>query len=328
MRRIKLLAPAADTLVVGLARALKQDEDMFRDEVVSWYDNNRNAAISLVMSDKVVEQNLADIWASEYGDGCTELDSLQRDGRTTAKVVSGYYQWAGLMRKVGTYTDFLFLCVVAAMFRVTLACGDLDEGADPDGPGLEDYFIVPDRAQGKIYLFFSPHDSGWYLGDESKECSEEEVRYVRNLGYFREVIQGESHQEAVYVHLVGKRKATHQGFFAALAGALNHEAGHGPPGALKHTGHSVRDAVRSHCERNMEPIEKDFNQIYKVRKGCIWKIGSHEVGYVPGTSQEWLNWNFSGKYEVDGLMIGAAAECFQAQVIVVNPECKCARAVI
>ena len=152
MRRIKLLAPAADTLVVGLARALKQDEDMFRDEVVSWYNNNRNAAISLVMSDKVVEQNLADIWASEYGDGCTELDSLQRDGRTTAKVVSGYYQWAGLMRKVGTYTDFLFLCVVAAMFRVTLACGDLDEGADPDGPGLEDYFIVPDRAQGKIYL--------------------------------------------------------------------------------------------------------------------------------------------------------------------------------
>lgn len=330
MRRIKIWASAADSLVVALARALQQDEDTLRDAVVTWLGSNRTEVIRMVMGSKTVEHTLGDFWDSEYGDEYgLEMNYLGRDGRTAAKVVTAHGQWAYLMRKGGTYTDFVFLCTAASLFKVTLACGDIEKDADSVGPDMEDYLIIPVGATKKLHLFFSHYDQGWYLGDESKERSEEEMRYVKNLGLGREVLHvWESCQEGVHVHWCSKRKGDYQGFFAALAGALNHEAGHGPHAAPKHTGESVRAVVRSHCERNMEPIGKDFNERYTVGNRCIWKIGDFEVGYIPGTCEEWLDWNCSGIYEVDGLMISAAAECFQAQVIVVNPHCKCTRAVV
>jgi hypothetical protein len=325
VRPIKVWAPAADTLVFGLARALEQDEHQFRDTVVDWLRDNLDAEITMVMGTKSFEVSLKDVWQSEYGEAGLEMNYLQRDGKTVAKTVTEYGQWAYLMRKVGTYTDLCFRCAVAAMFRVTLACGDLEEGADCEELNL----LVPVGAKRKLHLFWSLNDQGWYWGDESKECaSEEDMRYVKNLGYDRVVLQGESLTESVHVHDV-EHKSNDEGFFAALAGALNHEAGLGPPGALKHTLKSVCAAVRSHCELNMEPISKAFNRIYIEGKRCMWMVGiQQEVGYVPMNAHEWLDWSCSGVYEVDALLITAAAACFQAQVIVVKRDCKCARAVV
>ena len=323
MSRIKIWASAADSLVVGLALALRQNEDTFRDAVVTYLVNNKTEVIRMVLGSKTVEQTLGEFWDSEYGDGHgLEMTYLGREGRPVVKLVTAFGQWAFLMRKEGTYTDFAFLCTAAAMFKVTLVCGDLEPDADSVGQeDMEDYLIMPKHgATGKVHLFMSRYDDTWYLGDESKERSEGEMRYVKNLGLSREVVPTwESCQEGVYMHWCSKRRGEYQGFFAALACALNHQARHGSHAAGKHTGESVRGVVRSHCERNMEP---EFNERFRLQNRCMWKIGDFEVGHVPETYQNWLDWNCSGQYEVDCLMISAAAECFQAQVIVVNANCK------
>ena len=328
--RIKYWVSAADSLVVGLALALEQNEDTLRDAVVSYLRDNRTDVISMVMGSNTVEKTLGEFWDTEYGDGIgSEMNYLGREGRFVAKVVTDFGQWAFLMRKEGTYTDFSFLCTAAAMLKVTLVCGDFDKDADSVVPDMEDYLIIPEGSTKKLHLFMCQYDTAWYLGVESKERSEEEMRYVKNLGLSREVpVTWESCEERVHLHRCSKRQEDYHGLFAALACALNHEAGHASHAAGKHTGESVRGLVRSHCERNMGPIGKDFNERFRLGNKCMWKIGVFEVGHVPATYQEWLDWNCSGIYEVDGLMLSAAAECLQAQIIVVNPNCECTRAVV
>jgi hypothetical protein len=328
--RIKIWASAADSLVVLLALALEQDEDTFRDAVVAYLRDNRTEVIRMVMGSKTVDQTLGDFWDSEYGDGDgLEMVYLGRDGRFAAKVVTDFKQWAFLMRKEGTWTDFVFLCTAASMLKVTFVCGDFEKDAHSVGPDMEDYLIIPEGSTKEVHLFMNQYDCAWYLGDESKERSEEETGYVKNLGLSREVpATWDSCQEKVHMHWCSKRKKDYHGFFAALACALNHAAGHASHAAGKHTGESVRALVRSHCERNTGPIGKDFNERFRLGNKCMWKIGDLEVGHVPATYQEWLDWNCSGIYEVDGLMLSAAAECLQAQIIVVNPNCECTRAVV
>ena len=312
-------------MVVGLARALNQDEHQLRDTVVTWLRSNLEARITLVLGAARVEASLREVWDSEYGGAGLDVNYLQRSGKTVVSKVNQYANWAYLMRKEGTDTDLLFRCAVAAMFSVTLVCGELEDGEDSEDPNL----LVPVGAKRKLHLFWSVNDQGWYWGDESKECASEiERRYVRNLRYERVFLQGENLKESVHVHEV-KRQSIDEGFFAALAGALNHEAGLGPPGTLNglrtYTSASVSSKVRRHCELNMVPIGIDFKRIYIEAKRCMWKVGiQREVGSAPENPQQWLDWICSGAYEVDTLFISAAAECFDAQVIIGKKDCKCA----
>ena len=325
VRPIKVCAPAADTCVFGLAQALHQDEDGFRDDVVTWLRSNLEARITMFLGGKRLDASLKDVWESEYGGAGLDVNYLARSGKTVASKVTAWANWAYLMRKVGTDTDLLFRCAVAAMFSVTLVCGDLEVDEDSEEPSL----IVPVGAKRKLHLWWSLNDQGWYWGDETKErASEIEMRYVRNLRYERVWLQGENLKESVHVHEV-QRELKDEGFFAALAGALNYDAGFSNTGTGKgvqtHTSASVSAALCTHCDSNMVPISTFFNRVYIDAKRCMWKVGSQrEVGHVPENPQQWLQWICSGAYEVDSLFVSFAAECFNAQVIIVKKDCKCA----
>jgi len=329
VRPIKVCAPAADTCVVALAHALDQDEHELRDMVVTWLKSNTNARLTLFLGDKILEASLKDVWNSEYGGAGLDVTYLGRGGKPVVTKVTAYGNWAHLMRKAGTETDLLFRCAVAAMFSVTLVCGDLEVDEDSEEPNI----LGPVDAKRKIHLWWSINEQGWYWGDETKECaSEVEMRYVKNLRYERVLLQGDNVKESVHVHKV-EREFSDEGFFSALAGALNYDAGFSNSGtALRsrtHTSASVSTALRKHCESNIDTIGTFFKRFYIDAGRCMWKVGSQrEVGFVPENPQQWLEWVCSGEYEVDLGFFCLAAECFQVQVIVVKKGCECTRAVV
>ena len=114
--------------------------------------------------------SLRQVLRNEYGQ-CKGSLFIQERFVERAVPVQDFGQWAKLMRKPGTFPDFLFRCAVAAMFKVQLIIRHLevvDEGS------LEPY-ISPVGPKRRLFMFWEHHDESWYWGHEvgvqcRKEC--------------------------------------------------------------------------------------------------------------------------------------------------------------